>query len=52
MDTVGNDLDGEHPRPQRHAKTPEHAQQFLLDAATIVFKEQACLSAYLYVKIC
>ncbi|CAO2822118.1 unnamed protein product, partial [Amaranthus hypochondriacus] len=40
VDTVGNDLDGEHPRPQRHAKTPEHAQQFLLDAATIVFKEQ------------
>ncbi|GMH29343.1 hypothetical protein Nepgr_031186 [Nepenthes gracilis] len=40
MDKDGNDLDGECSRPQKHAKSPELAREFLLDAATIIFKEQ------------
>ncbi|KAL8147191.1 hypothetical protein AgCh_004786 [Apium graveolens] len=40
MDKDGNDLDGECSRPQRHAKSPELAREFLLDAATVIFKEQ------------
>ncbi|KAA8516961.1 hypothetical protein F0562_017221 [Nyssa sinensis] len=40
MDQDGNDLDGECSRPQKHAKSPELAREFLLDAATIIFKEQ------------
>lgn len=42
MDKDGNDLDGECSRPQKHAKSPELAREFLLDAATVIFKEQAC----------
>ncbi|KAG8378182.1 hypothetical protein BUALT_Bualt08G0111300 [Buddleja alternifolia] len=40
MDKDGNELDGEHSRPQKHAKSPELAREFLLDAATVIFKEQ------------
>ncbi|KAM1079327.1 hypothetical protein ACFX13_014410 [Malus domestica] len=42
MDKDGNELDGECSRPQKHAKSPELAREFLLDAATVIFKEQAC----------
>lgn len=44
MDKDGNELDGECSRPQKHAKSPELAREFLLDAATVIFKEQASLS--------
>ncbi|EPS71588.1 hypothetical protein M569_03168, partial [Genlisea aurea] len=40
MDKDGSDLDDECSRPQKHAKSPELAREFLLDAATIIFKEQ------------
>nr|XP_043631452.1 uncharacterized protein LOC122602907 [Erigeron canadensis] len=40
MDNDGNELDGECSRPQKHAKSPELAREFLLDAATVIFKEQ------------
>ncbi|KAF5177810.1 Atp-binding cassette sub-family g member [Thalictrum thalictroides] len=40
MDKDGNDMDGEGSRPQKHAKSPELAREFLLDAATVIFKEQ------------
>nr|GMD90538.1 uncharacterized protein LOC109162018 isoform X1 [Ipomoea batatas] len=40
MDKDGSDLDGECTRPQKHAKSPELAREFLLDAATVIFKEQ------------
>ncbi|KAK7392776.1 hypothetical protein VNO78_21224 [Psophocarpus tetragonolobus] len=40
MDEDGNELDGECSRPQKHAKSPELAREFLLDAATVIFKEQ------------
>lgn len=40
MDKDGNDLEGEGSRPQKHAKSPELARDFLLDAATVIFKEQ------------
>ncbi|KAK9062414.1 hypothetical protein SSX86_019600 [Deinandra increscens subsp. villosa] len=40
MDNDGNELDGECARPQKHAKSPELAREFLLDAATVIFKEQ------------
>ncbi|KAH7843411.1 hypothetical protein Vadar_016322 [Vaccinium darrowii] len=40
MDKDGNDIDGECSRPQKHAKSPELAREFLLDAATVIFKEQ------------
>lgn len=43
MDKDGSELDGECSRPQKHAKSPELAREFLLDAATVIFKEQACL---------
>ncbi|KAE8674283.1 metal tolerance protein 4 [Hibiscus syriacus] len=46
MDKDGNELDGECSRPQKHAKSPELAREFLLDAATVIFKEQAC--SYLF----
>lgn len=37
----GNDLlDPDAPRQQKHAKSPELARDFLLDAATVIFKEQ------------
>lgn len=39
-DKEGNDLDSEGLRPQKHAKSPELARDFLLDAATVIFKEQ------------
>ncbi|KAI3723263.1 hypothetical protein L2E82_34727 [Cichorium intybus] len=40
MDNDGNEVDGECSRPQKHAKSPELAREFLLDAATVIFKEQ------------
>ncbi|KAI7729229.1 hypothetical protein M8C21_015711 [Ambrosia artemisiifolia] len=40
MDKDGNEVDGECSRPQKHAKSPELAREFLLDAATVIFKEQ------------
>ncbi|XVE61284.1 hypothetical protein DITRI_Ditri06bG0027500 [Diplodiscus trichospermus] len=40
MDKDGNEPDGECSRPQKHAKSPELAREFLLDAATVIFKEQ------------
>ncbi|KAI4364010.1 hypothetical protein MLD38_020156 [Melastoma candidum] len=40
MDKDRNDLDGECSRPQKHAKSPELAREFLLDAAVVIFKEQ------------
>ncbi|XP_057509320.1 LOW QUALITY PROTEIN: uncharacterized protein LOC130791970 [Actinidia eriantha] len=40
MDKDGNEMDGECSRPQKHAKSPELAREFLLDAATVIFKEQ------------
>ncbi|KAK6124604.1 hypothetical protein DH2020_041653 [Rehmannia glutinosa] len=40
MDRDGNELDGECSRPQKHAKSPELAREFLLDAATVIFKER------------
>ncbi|KAK7336669.1 hypothetical protein VNO77_17215 [Canavalia gladiata] len=40
IDKDGNELDGECSRPQKHAKSPELAREFLLDAATVIFKEQ------------
>ncbi|OAY43104.1 uncharacterized protein LOC110620361 isoform X2 [Manihot esculenta] len=40
MDKDGSELDGECSRPQKHAKSPELAREFLLDAATVIFKEQ------------
>ncbi|KAL3632386.1 hypothetical protein CASFOL_025370 [Castilleja foliolosa] len=40
MDKDVNDLDSECSRPQKHAKSPELAREFLLDAATVIFKEQ------------
>lgn len=43
MDKEGNELDGECSRPQKHAKSPELAREFLLDAASVIFKEQVCL---------
>lgn len=42
MDKDGNELDGECFRPQKHAKSPELAREFLLDAAMVIFKEQVC----------
>ncbi|XP_072991013.1 uncharacterized protein [Typha latifolia] len=40
IDKDGNELDGDCSRPQKHAKSPELAREFLLDAAAIIFKEQ------------
>ncbi|XP_077236280.1 uncharacterized protein LOC143877870 isoform X2 [Tasmannia lanceolata] len=40
MDKDGNEPDGDGSRPQKHAKSPELAREFLLDAATVIFKEQ------------
>ncbi|KAG8096884.1 hypothetical protein GUJ93_ZPchr0013g36684 [Zizania palustris] len=40
MDRDGNDLDGDGSHPQKHAKSPELAREFLLDAAAVIFKEQ------------
>ncbi|KAL0339527.1 UNVERIFIED_CONTAM: hypothetical protein Sradi_4469500 [Sesamum radiatum] len=38
-------------RPQKHAKSPELAREFLLDAATVIFKEQARVLSSLFVTI-
>ncbi|KAL0452929.1 UNVERIFIED_CONTAM: hypothetical protein Slati_1271000 [Sesamum latifolium] len=51
MDKDGNELDGECSRPQKHAKSPELAREFLLDAATVIFKEQACVLSSLFVTV-
>ncbi|PKA65157.1 hypothetical protein AXF42_Ash013278 [Apostasia shenzhenica] len=40
VDKDENELDGDGSRPQKHAKSPELAREFLLDAATVIFKEQ------------
>jgi len=40
MDRDGNDFDGDGSHPQKHAKSPELAREFLLDAAAVIFKEQ------------
>ncbi|KAK1367401.1 hypothetical protein POM88_042962 [Heracleum sosnowskyi] len=40
VDSDGKRLDGECSRTQKHAKSPELAREFLLDAATVIFKEQ------------
>ncbi|RZR70951.1 hypothetical protein BHM03_00002470 [Ensete ventricosum] len=44
MDKDGDELDGGGSRSQKHAKSPELAREFLLDAATVIFKEQVCLN--------
>lgn len=49
VDKDGNDYEGEASRPQKHAKSPELARDFLLDAATVIFKEQVhnlCLKSH------
>lgn len=48
IDKDGNDYEGEASRPQKHAKSPELARDFLLDAATVIFKEQVRLVSYLF----
>ncbi|KAG0465704.1 hypothetical protein HPP92_019868 [Vanilla planifolia] len=40
VDKDGNELDGDGSRPQKHAKSPELMREFLLDTATVIFKEQ------------
>eukprot|EP00250_Pteridium_aquilinum_P006714 c16576_g1_i1 orf=170-4153(-) len=40
MDKSGSEPESEGFRVQKHAKSPELAREFLLDAATIIFKEQ------------
>lgn len=40
MDKDVNDSDGDGSRPQKHAKSPELAREFLLDAASVIFKDQ------------
>ncbi|XP_074582674.1 uncharacterized protein LOC141838938 [Curcuma longa] len=40
MEKDGNELDADGSRSQKHAKSPELAREFLLDAATVIFKEQ------------
>ncbi|WZZ40419.1 hypothetical protein YC2023_036678 [Brassica napus] len=40
VDKDGNEVGGECLRPQKHAKTPELAREFLLDAAAVIFMEQ------------
>lgn len=40
LDKDGNDLDNDGSRPQKHAKSPELAREFLLDAAIVIFKDQ------------
>lgn len=44
IDKDGIELDGDGSRPQKHAKSPELAREFLLDAATVIFKEQVLCS--------
>lgn len=45
VDKDGNEIEGEASRPQKHAKSPELARDFLLDTATVIFKEQVSMSA-------
>lgn len=40
MDRDGNDFDSDGSHPQKHAKSPELAREFLLNAAAVIFKEQ------------
>ncbi|KAL5229746.1 hypothetical protein ABZP36_028522 [Zizania latifolia] len=40
MDRDANDPDVDGTHPQKHAKSPELAREFLLDSATVIFKEQ------------
>ncbi|KAJ3674085.1 hypothetical protein LUZ60_006077 [Juncus effusus] len=40
MEREGSDMDGDGSHPQKHAKSPELAREFLLDSATVIFKEQ------------
>ncbi|ONM00559.1 hypothetical protein ZEAMMB73_Zm00001d030217 [Zea mays] len=40
VDRDSNDPDGDIAHPQKHAKSPELAREFLLDAAAVIFKEQ------------
>ncbi|XP_074571688.1 uncharacterized protein LOC141828209 [Curcuma longa] len=40
MEKDGNELDRDSSQSQKHAKSPELAREFLLDAATVIFKEQ------------
>ncbi|KAI4341282.1 hypothetical protein MLD38_026022 [Melastoma candidum] len=40
MDKDKDELDGECSRPRKHAKSPELAREFLLDAAMTIFEEQ------------
>ncbi|CAL4915888.1 unnamed protein product [Urochloa decumbens] len=40
MDRDSNDPDADVTHPQKHAKSPELAREFLLDAAAVIFKEQ------------
>ncbi|XP_008787867.2 hornerin-like isoform X1 [Phoenix dactylifera] len=40
MDKDGNEPNDDEIRPQKHAKSPELAREFLLDAAAVIFKEQ------------
>ena len=40
MERDENDFDGDGSHPQKHAKSPELAREFLLDAAAVIFKEQ------------
>jgi hypothetical protein len=46
MDRDGNDFDGDGAHPQKHAKSPELAREFLLDAAAVIFKEQVLTKKY------
>jgi hypothetical protein len=45
VDKDGNEIEGEGSRPQKHAKSPELARDFLLDTATVIFKEQVSMFA-------
>lgn len=45
VDRDSNDPDGDIAHPQKHAKSPELAREFLLDAAAVIFKEQVVCSA-------
>ena len=43
VDRDSNDPDGDIAHPQKHAKSPELAREFLLDAAAVIFKEQVVM---------
>jgi hypothetical protein len=40
MNKDGDDLDANGSHTQKHAKSPELAREFLLDATSVIFKEQ------------